>query len=148
MSIQKPVSTSYNQFMTLGVFGLVCALAYYVQKDVKHQITEIKAEAITQQSIAPQENQTAGIQIVCPRSKYEGEIYYSQYYEDFILNYVFADRTKGTYIDIGAADPTHWNMAHLFYEKGWRGINIDPMPSYAEIYKEKRPEDLFLNLCF
>ena len=34
----------------------------------------------------------------------------------------------------------------MFYEKGWRGINIDPMPSYAEMYKEKRPEDLFVNV--
>ena len=75
------------------------------------------------------------ISIVCPQSRYEGANYYhSQYFEDYILDYVFLDVEKGAYIDIGAAEPSHWNVTHLFYQKGWRGINIDPMPSYVEMY--------------
>ena len=57
---------------------------------------------------------------------------------------MFSHEAKGTYIDVGAADPIKWNLTHSFYE--WRGINIDPMPSYLNIYKEKRPQDLFLNV--
>src|SRR6478609_7897519 len=34
-----------------------------------------------------------------------GTPFYSQFYEDYILSYVFQDVAKGTYVDVGAYDP-------------------------------------------
>jgi FkbM family methyltransferase len=147
---KKPITPQYNRLMTFGVFGLVCALFYYVQKDVNHQVDTIKAqaaEAILAQEQRDREDPNKEVDIVCPRSRYEGATYYySQYFEDYILDYVFSDVSKGGYIDVGAAEPSHWSVTHYFYEKGWRGINIDPMPSYVTMYKEERPDDIFLNV--
>jgi len=143
-------SIYHNRFVTLGVLSLLIALGYYMYKDVSLQIKEIKAESNLQKTFVAHTDEN-GLQINCPRSRYEGssahnQHYYSQRYEDYILNHVFSDEKKGTYIDIGSAGPIKGNLAHHFYLKGWRGINIDPMPSYLDAYKKERPEDLFLNV--
>ena len=140
-------STKYNHTVTFGVFCLICILGYYVQKDVRQQIQEIKTGTNLPSKATLNENTSKEIPIVCPQSRYEGAPYYfSQFFEDYILDYVFLNVNKGTYIDIGAAEPSHWNVTHFFYQKNWRGINIDPMPAYANMYKQERPEDLFLNV--
>jgi len=145
---KDPITPQYNRIMTFGVFGLVCALFYYVQKDVTRQVDTIQAQAaetkLAQQKKADPNEE---VEIICPRSKYESaNFYFSQYYEDYILDYVFSDVPKGIYIDVGAADPKRLSVTYSFYEKGWRGINIDPVPSYAKMYEKERPEDLFLNI--
>jgi FkbM family methyltransferase len=62
----------------------------------------------------------------CPPSKFENGTYYSQTYEDYILAHVFKDTASGFYIDVGANDPNVFNVTRFFYERGWRGINIEP----------------------
>jgi len=146
---ENKTASKYKNSLTLGVFFIVCALLFYVQKDVRAQIQKIEAERVAEQQQAqtsqkPTEQARSGIE--CPRSKFEGAGYYSQYYEDYILDFVFSDVAKGTYIDVGAAAPKEMSLTHKFYMRGWRGINIDPMPAYVEMYKRERPDDLFLNL--
>ena len=126
--------------------GVVCALLFYIYKDVTHQVQTIRAQAAADSQAAAKPKQKADSQINCPMSRYEGMEYYSQYYEDFILNYVFADTPKGSYIDIGSAEPKRYNLTHKFYLKGWRGISIDPVPTFKPLYEKERPGDLFLNV--
>ncbi len=46
---------------------------------------------------------------------------------------------NGIYIDIGANNPDVINNTKLFYEKGWRGINIEPSEKEFRMLQEKRP---------
>lgn len=126
---------------TIFIATLIIVLFYYIQKDVRQQTTAIMQEhhKVTQK---PSQKSLP----LCPMSKFEGGTFYSQYYEDYILSHILEGVPKGTFIDIGAAHPTHNNMTYFFYQKGWRGISIDPIPAFVKLYNEKRPGDLFINI--
>ncbi len=64
--------------------------------------------------------------------------------EDRILNYLFLRQTSGFYVDIGAFDPIDCSNTYLFYEKGWRGINIDARPGSMKEFEKLRPRDINL----
>ena len=51
----------------------------------------------------------------------------------------------GFYIDVGANDPISDSVTAAFYERGWRGINIEPMQQYHLALSQGRPRDT--NLC-
>jgi FkbM family methyltransferase len=71
---------------------------------------------------------------------------YAQYNEDNILYALLHDVEKGFYVDIGANYPTIDSVTKIFYEKGWSGINIEPIKKlYLKIEKE-RPRDINLNI--
>ena len=73
---------------------------------------------------------------------------YSQCGEDIIVDYIFNLRgiTYPTYIDIGANDPYYLSNTALFYDKGCRGINIEPNPAMVESFGKSRPADINLNI--
>jgi FkbM family methyltransferase len=72
---------------------------------------------------------------------------YSQEGEDRILEHIFAGRTSGFYVDVGAHHPTRFsNTAHL-HALGWRGMNIDAMPGSMAPFKTARPDDINLELA-
>jgi FkbM family methyltransferase len=70
-----------------------------------------------------------------------GPTYYSQFYEDYILAYVFKDQKSGFYVDVGANDPDANSVTKYFYLAGWRGINIEPIPELVDKLNTSRPED-------
>lgn len=71
---------------------------------------------------------------------------YAQFNEDTILLALFPDVKKGFYIDIGANYPTIDSVTKSFYDNGWSGINIEPLPSlYRQLTKE-RPRDINLQI--
>ena len=66
-------------------------------------------------------------------------------FEDVLLTRLFGgDRTRGTFIDIGACHARNGNCSWAFYERGWRGINVEPGPLFQTLI-EMRPEDINLN---
>ena len=71
---------------------------------------------------------------------------FSQNLEDFRLSRALSHIKNGTYIDIGSHDPVHDSVSAHFYEKGWRGINVEPVNDKFEKYAFLRGEDLTLNL--
>lgn len=71
---------------------------------------------------------------------------YSQDYEDIILFSVLKDVNKGFYIDVGANDPWQLSVTKAFYEKGWSGINIEPLKSCYELLVLDRERDINLNM--
>jgi FkbM family methyltransferase len=83
------------------------------------------------------------ITIQCPtRGAFgNGPTYYSQFYEDYILGYVFKSEKSGFYVDVGANDPDERTVTKYFYLAGWRGINIEPIPELVEKLNKSRPED-------
>jgi FkbM family methyltransferase len=75
-----------------------------------------------------------------------GPRYFSQFYEDYVLAYVFQGTPKGTYVDVGANDPDDWSVTKHFYLKGWRGVNIEPNLDLLAVLKARRPEDANLGV--
>jgi FkbM family methyltransferase len=72
-------------------------------------------------------------------------ISYSQNFEDVLLWRALGKVQGGFYIDVGANDPELHSVTKAFYDAGWSGINIEPMPSYALPFVEQRPRDINLN---
>ena len=71
-------------------------------------------------------------------------ICYAQNFEDVILQRVFADVARGCYLDVGASMPIGDSNTYALYEKGWRGVAMEPLP-YRQEWEQARPEDVFLN---
>lgn len=71
-------------------------------------------------------------------------ISYSQNFEDVILQRVFSEVAIGCFVDVGACSPVRDSNTVAFYQKGWRGICIDPL-SLRSSWEEARPDDVFLN---
>lgn len=67
---------------------------------------------------------------------------YTQNLEDYHLALAFAGRERGFYIDIGAGHPVADNVSFWFYERGWRGIAVEPQPQLADLYAHIRPRDI------
>lgn len=69
---------------------------------------------------------------------------YAQYNEDLILSALLHDVKKGFYVDAGASYPVVDSVTKLFYDKGWRGINIEPIKNLHQQLQEARPGDINL----
>lgn len=74
-------------------------------------------------------------------------ISYAQNFEDVLLNRIFKNQEKGFYIDIGAHHPIYDSVTKAFYEKGWTGINIEPVSKFFQLLKIDRPNDINLNIA-
>ncbi len=61
-----------------------------------------------------------------------------------MLRRALQDIDTGFYIDIGAWDPVELSVTNAFYAMGWRGINIEPNPEFAERLVAARPRDITL----
>jgi len=66
---------------------------------------------------------------------------YSQNAEDVLLWRALGHVQRGFYIDVGANDPVEHSVTKAFYERGWRGVSIEPLPSFHQAFEEQRPED-------
>lgn len=76
--------------------------------------------------------------------------FFSQGGEDAILKGIFYKKMKrgekGFYVDVGAYHPYKYSNTHLFYLKGWSGINIDANPGSMKEFEKERKRDINLEL--
>lgn len=72
---------------------------------------------------------------------------YAQAREDREIDAFFGGRQSGFYVDIGAHDGIQYSNTLLFYERGWRGINVEPNPATFERLRALRPLDVNLNVA-
>jgi FkbM family methyltransferase len=72
---------------------------------------------------------------------------WSQENEDVILDYALYGIENGTYVDVGANDPSAMSVTKAFYNKNWRGINIEPLYDKYILLTKKRPRDVNLNIA-
>jgi FkbM family methyltransferase len=72
---------------------------------------------------------------------------YAQDYEDLRLWYALRHIEAGTYVDVGAQDPDAHTVTRAFYERGWSGINIEPVAIYHEKLERARPRDVNLRVA-
>ncbi|HWE35895.1 MAG TPA: FkbM family methyltransferase [Isosphaeraceae bacterium] len=81
-----------------------------------------------------------------PEAREIARVSYAQNMEDILLDRVFRGRT-GTYMDIGANHPFLESNTYFFYLRGWRGVNVEPIPAQHALFDEHRPGDLNLNVA-
>lgn len=74
-------------------------------------------------------------------------ISYAQNSEDVLLWRALGHVPNGFYIDVGANDPVEHSVTKAFYDAGWRGISIEPLPSFHAAFLEQRPRDVNLAIA-
>lgn len=74
-------------------------------------------------------------------------ISYSEFGEDMIINDLFDSipLKSVSYLDIGANNPKFRNNTYLFYERGFRGVLVEPDSYLCGQLKHARPGDTVLN---
>jgi FkbM family methyltransferase len=73
-----------------------------------------------------------------------GILSYAQNFEDVLLWRALGHIEHGCYIDIGAHDPVIDSVSKAFYERGWRGIHVEPLPVYCDALRKDRPDETVL----
>jgi FkbM family methyltransferase len=71
-------------------------------------------------------------------------ITYAQNYEDVLLWRALGHVKNGFYIDVGANDPVEHSVTKAFYDAGWTGISIEPLPAFHQAFLDQRPRDINL----
>jgi FkbM family methyltransferase len=66
---------------------------------------------------------------------------YTQNLEDYHLWQAVGADGPGFYIDVGGGHPIADNVSFWFYERGWRGIIVEPQKPLADLYRHIRPRD-------
>ena len=56
---------------------------------------------------------------------------YAQNFEDVLLWRALGHIKNGVYIDVGANSHVEQSVTKVFYDAGWSGINIEPLPSFV-----------------
>jgi FkbM family methyltransferase len=66
---------------------------------------------------------------------------YAQNREDVVLFRALGHIPAGRYVEVGANHPTHDSATRAFYERGWSGITVEPVPHFADLHRQERPRD-------
>ncbi|MBZ2209316.1 FkbM family methyltransferase [Massilia soli] len=74
-------------------------------------------------------------------------ISYAQNCEDVLLWRALGHIKNGYYIDVGANDTVDHSVTKAFYDAGWSGINIEPLPALHQRFVEQRPRDTNLAIA-
>ncbi|MEI7747230.1 MAG: FkbM family methyltransferase, partial [Actinomycetota bacterium] len=72
---------------------------------------------------------------------------YAQNREDVMLWRALSSVAQGFYVDVGANHPSHDSVTKAFYERGWSGINIEPLQKHYEELLLERPRDINLQVA-
>ncbi|WP_261575244.1 FkbM family methyltransferase [Frankia gtarii] len=63
--------------------------------------------------------------------------------EDVVLMRAFHDRSAGTFVDVGAGDPTGGSVVKNLIEiLGWSGVHVEPDPVFAARLESAYPTDI------
>lgn len=69
---------------------------------------------------------------------------FAQNFEDVMLWRALKHVASGHYIDVGAAHPEVDSVSKALYERGWRGVHVEPVAEYAELLRQQRPDEIVL----
>ena len=76
-----------------------------------------------------------------------GFLSYAQNFEDVMLWRALGHVSNGTYVDVGAQHPRIDSVSRAFYERGWRGVHVEPVPAFAQLLREDRPDETVLQVA-
>jgi FkbM family methyltransferase len=72
---------------------------------------------------------------------------YAQNFEDVMLWRALGHVPAGAYVDVGAQHPVIDSVSKAFYERGWRGTHIEPVPEFVELLRRDRPDETVLQVA-
>ena len=72
---------------------------------------------------------------------------YAQNFEDVMLWRALSGIERGFYIDVGTADPDTDTVTRAFYDRGWSGINIEPVAVSMRRIAATRLRDINLQVA-
>jgi FkbM family methyltransferase len=67
---------------------------------------------------------------------------YGQNNEDVVLWRALRHVAAGHYVEVGANDPELDSVTRAFYDHGWSGVTVEPVPQFAALHREQRSRDL------
>lgn len=70
------------------------------------------------------------------------KISYAQHGEDVVIARALRGINGVRYCDVGAAHPVVDSISRALFQLGWRGIHVEPVPTYARLLREQRPGDV------
>lgn len=81
--------------------------------------------------------------------QYFGQNSYSQHGEDLVILNIFKQLgiEKPSYLDLGAHHPSRISNTKLLYERGSRGVNVEPNKLLIEEFELQRPLDKNVNVA-
>lgn len=68
-------------------------------------------------------------------------ISFAQNGEDVRLWRVFDSQPTGLYVEVGGWRPEDDSISRSFYDRGWDGVVIEPVPELADAFRRARPRD-------
>ncbi|WP_051640137.1 FkbM family methyltransferase [Cellulomonas sp. URHE0023] len=68
-------------------------------------------------------------------------ISYAQNGEDVVLWRALQHVGLGTYVEVGANHPSDDSATRAFYDRGWSGVTVEPVPAFAALQRRDRPRD-------
>lgn len=71
-------------------------------------------------------------------------ISYAQNFEDVILSRALSHIREGFYVDIGANHPVEDSVSLAFYERGWRGVHVEPSSDFASQLRLARLDEVVI----
>jgi FkbM family methyltransferase len=73
---------------------------------------------------------------------------YAQNREDVVLARALGpDERGGFYVDVGAGHPVYDSVTKAFSDRGWRGVNVEPLVEEHALLASSRPLDVNLNVA-
>jgi FkbM family methyltransferase len=72
---------------------------------------------------------------------------YGQFGEDLFLSHLLGYSSEGAFVDVGCFHPIVYSNTYAFYQRGWRGLAVDPNPQWKAAWSRFRPGDTFLNVA-
>jgi FkbM family methyltransferase len=66
---------------------------------------------------------------------------YAQNGEDVVLWRALGTIPAGRYVEVGANHPSDDSATRAFYDRGWSGITVEPVPYFADLQRAERPRD-------
>ena len=67
--------------------------------------------------------------------------------EDVVLWRALHQVSEGRYVEVGANSPSHDSITKAFYDAGWSGITIEPVPEFAAEHRRDRPRDTMVEVA-
>jgi len=72
---------------------------------------------------------------------------YAQNGEDVILWRALRGVERGRYVDVGANHPRDDSVTKAFYDRGWSGLQVEPVAHFAALLREARPRDIIAEVA-
>jgi FkbM family methyltransferase len=69
---------------------------------------------------------------------------FTRNFEDVMINRALSQVPQGFFIDVGAYQPVADSNTFCLYQRGWRGLVVEPQTRFHPLWEAQRPEDILV----